>query len=109
MAAEYQRRTGTEIPPPPAPSGPSIQFDPTGTVPFTWSCKCGNVEVDGRVKEDQENCIREAKPERAAEGSAPSSQDMVKVWIDQRREHIVSALDPSYRRSILMCKECTQG
>lgn len=103
MAAEYQRRTGTEIPPPPAPSDPSVQFDPTGTISFTWSCKCGNVEVDGRVKEEQEKRIREPKSDRAAEGSAPSSQDMLKVWIDQKREQIVSALDPNCRRSKHVC------
>jgi hypothetical protein len=92
MAAEYQRRTGTEIPAPPTPEGPAIRREPVDTIAFTWACKCLNVLIDGRIAAHQEERIHRSSPEPGAKGSVPQSKNLVKVWIDNKREQVVSTL-----------------
>ena len=75
----------------PAPSATAlarsttIKPDPSNTIPFSWSCKCNNVQVNGRIRKELEEFIQRPK-EREQSTGAP----LTSVWVDPRGEQCVS-------------------
>lgn len=62
-----------------------LKPDPSNTVPFSWSCKCTNVILKGRIHKDLEELVQRPKSSDSKPGGSLTS-----AWINSTGEHCVS-------------------